>query len=87
IEQVAVEFAPFDVQYGGFTACNINAVTKTGDNEMFGGVFYDYTNDSLQGDELEGDTINIGDFSEKRYGFNVGGAFIEDKLFFFTSYE
>ena len=87
IEQVAVEFAPFDVQYGGFTACNINAVTKTGDNEMFGGVFYDYTNDSLQGDELEGDSINVGDFSEKRYGFNLGGAFIEDKLFFFTAYE
>lgn len=87
IEQVAVEFAPFDVQYGGFTACNINAVTKSGDNEMFGGVFYDYTNDSLQGDELEGDKINVGDFSEKRYGFNLGGAILEDKLFFFTSYE
>ena len=87
IEQVAVEFAPFDVQYGGFTACNINAVTKSGDNEMFGGVFFDYTNDSLQGSELEGDTINVGAFNEKRYGFNVGGAILEDKLFFFTSYE
>ncbi|MEO1303908.1 MAG: carboxypeptidase regulatory-like domain-containing protein, partial [Pseudomonadota bacterium] len=30
IEQVAVELAPFDVEYGGFTACNINAVTKSG---------------------------------------------------------
>jgi hypothetical protein len=28
INQVAVEMAPFDVQYGGFSACNINAVTK-----------------------------------------------------------
>ena len=87
IEQVAVEFAPFDVQYGGFTACNINAVTKSGDNEMFGGVFFDYTNDSLQGSKLEGDSINVGAFNEKRYGFNVGGAILEDKLFFFTSYE
>ena len=39
IEQVAVELAPFDVQYGGFTACNINAVTKSGTNEIHGGVF------------------------------------------------
>jgi len=30
INQVAVEMAPFDVQYGGFSACNINAVTKSG---------------------------------------------------------
>ncbi|MEI6895657.1 MAG: carboxypeptidase regulatory-like domain-containing protein, partial [Colwellia sp.] len=32
IEQVSVELAPFDVKYGGFTACNINAVTKSGTN-------------------------------------------------------
>lgn len=30
INQVSVELAPFDVEYGGFTACNINAVTKSG---------------------------------------------------------
>lgn len=87
IDQVAVELAPFDVQYGGFTACNINAVTKSGDNELHGGVFYDYTSDSLRGDSIEGNPSDVGDFTEERYGFNVGGAIIEDKLFFFTSYE
>ncbi|MGB5487761.1 MAG: carboxypeptidase regulatory-like domain-containing protein, partial [Lysobacterales bacterium] len=55
IQQVSVELAPFDVQYGGFTGCNINAVTKSGGNEFFGSFFYDYTNDSMKGDKLEGD--------------------------------
>ncbi|WP_417686706.1 TonB-dependent receptor [Pseudidiomarina gelatinasegens] len=87
IEQVAVELAPFDVQYGGFTACNINAVTKSGENELFGSVFYDYTNDSMQGDTLEGDDINVGDFTEKRFGINAGGAILKDKLFWFAAYE
>lgn len=87
IDQVAVELAPFDVQYGGFTACNINAVTKSGGNEFHGGVFFDYTNDDFRGDKLEGDDIATGAFNERRFGFNVGGALIEDKLFFFTSYE
>ncbi len=87
IEQVAVELAPFNVQYGGFTACNINAVTKSGENELFGSVFFDYTNDSLQGDKLEGDSINVGAFNERRYGFNGGGALIDDKLFAFIAYE
>jgi hypothetical protein len=87
IDQVAVELAPFDVNYGGFTSCNINAVTKSGGNEIHGGLFYDYTNDSMKGDSLEGDDIATGDFSEKRYGFNIGLPLIEDKLYFFGAYE
>ncbi|MGO2477364.1 MAG: TonB-dependent receptor [Pseudoalteromonas sp.] len=87
IAQVAVELAPFDVQYGGFTSCNINAVTKSGTNEITGGFFYDYTNDSMSGDSIEGAKQDLGNYSEKRYGFNVGLPLIEDKLFLFTSYE
>lgn len=87
IEQVAIELAPFDVFYGGFTACNVNAVTKSGSNEFHGSAFYDYTGDSLQGDSLEGDSIDTGDFSEDRYGVTLGGPIIQDKLFFFLAYE
>jgi hypothetical protein len=87
IDQVAVELAPFDVQYGGFTSCNINAVTKSGGNDISGGVFYDYTNDSMKGDSIEGEDVDNGDYSEKRYGFHVGMPLIKDSLFLFTSYE
>lgn len=87
IEQVAVELAPFDVQYGGFTACNINAVTKSGSNEIHGGFFYDYSSDSLRGDSLEGDSVEFGAFKEKRYGFDVGFPLIKDKLFAYVTYE
>ncbi|MEG3758372.1 TonB-dependent receptor [Pseudoalteromonas carrageenovora] len=87
IEQVSAELAPFDVQYGGFTSCNINAVTKSGGNEVHGSLFYDYTSDSFKGDKIEGDDVDNGNYTEKRYGFNVGLPLIEDKLFLFTSYE
>ncbi len=86
IQNVSVELAPYDVQYGGFTACNINAVTKSGTNEFHGSVFYDYTSDSFIGDELEGSPVPPGDFDEERYGFSIGGPIIKDKLFFFASY-
>ncbi len=81
IDQVAVELAPFDVQYGGFTGCNINAVVKSGTNEFHGNVFYDYTDNSLRSDEL----AELGD--EGRFGFTLGGPIIQDKLFFFVAYE
>jgi outer membrane receptor for ferrienterochelin and colicin len=87
ISQVSVELAPFDVQYGGFTACNINAVTKSGGNVFHGGAFIDYTSDALYGDSTDGIKRNLGNFDEKRYGVHVGGPIIEDKLFFFASYE
>lgn len=87
IEQVAVELAPFDVQYGGFTACNINAVTKSGTNEIHGSAFYDFTSDSFKGDSVEGEKQDNGNYTEKRYGVNVGFPLIKDTLFFFGSYE
>ena len=87
IQQVAVEMAPFDVQYGGFSACNINAVTKSGGNKFSGSAFYDYTGDSLRSDKLEGDNIDTGDYTEERYGITIGGPIIKDKLFFFAAYE
>ena len=87
IEQVAVELAPFDVEYGGFTACNINAVTKSGTNEVHGSAFYDFTSDSFKGDSIEGNDIDNGNYTEKRYGFTVGLPLISDKLFLFGAYE
>ena len=87
IQQVAVELAPFDVEYGGFTACNINAVTKSGSNEVHGGVFYDFTSDSYRGDEADSVVRDNGNYTEKRYGFNVGLPLIKDNLFLFAAYE
>lgn len=87
IQQVSVELAPFDVEYGQFTACNINAVTKSGTNEIHGGLFYDYTSNDLRGDSVEGNKIASQDFEDKRYGFNVGLPILKDRLFFFGAYE
>ncbi|MEL7450258.1 MAG: TonB-dependent receptor [Pseudomonadota bacterium] len=88
IEQVAVEIAPFDVRYGGFSACNINAVTKRGGNEWTGSFFYEYTSDSLRGDEFDGDqTFNLQDYDEDFYGISANGPLIQDKLFLSFAYE
>ena len=87
LSQVAVELAPFDVFYGGFSACNINAVTKSGGNEFHGNIWADYTSDSFQGDSLEGADVAAASFDETRYGFDIGGPIIEDRLFFYAAYS
>jgi outer membrane receptor for ferrienterochelin and colicin len=89
IEQVAVELAPFDVTYGGFSACNINAVTKSGTNEWEGKVFYEYTSESLRGDKIGGvpDDFSTPPYDEDNYGFSIGGPILKDRLFIFAAYE
>ena len=69
------------MRYGGFTACNINAVTKSGSNEFSGSVWYDMTSDSLTGDSLEGEDVAVGDYDKDRYGFTFGGPILQDQLF------
>lgn len=86
-EQVAVEIAPVDVEYGGFTGCNVNVVTKSGSNEFHGRGFLDYSLASLNGDSIEGNPISKPDNDEKSYGGVITGPIIKDRLFFTAAYE
>lgn len=80
IGQASVEFAPFSVEYGQFTGCNINVVTKSGTNEFTGGIFEYYTSDGISDSD-------IGDFDSHNFGAFVGGPIIKDRVFLFVSYE
>ena len=90
IQTVQVNLSNYDVTQKGYTGANINAITKSGTNELAGSVYYVMRNDSLAGDRYNrtNDTYFAPPtFDEKLYGFVLGGPIIKDKLFFFGSYE
>ena len=88
VEQVTVELAPANAKVSGFSACNMNAVTKRGSNEFTGNVFYESTQDSWRGDTMgNGDTYTFQDYDETKLGFSFQGPIIKDKLFFSVAYE
>ena len=87
IRETSVEFAPFNVEYGNFTGCAVNVVTKSGTNKFHGTAFFTYTGDGLQGDELDGQTLNTAPFDRYRWGATLGGPIIPDRLFFYAGYE
>lgn len=86
IAAVNVSVAPYSVINNGFTGGQINAVTKSGGNRFSGTAFYEYTDQDLRGDSIEGVPFGAA-FEEKVYGATLGGPIIKDRLFFFGSYE
>ncbi|MGI9088934.1 MAG: TonB-dependent receptor [Chthoniobacterales bacterium] len=85
IDQFRVNIAPYDVRESNFQGASINAITRSGDNHFRGSVYgYGRTQD-LVGDGSR--NMPVGDFHEYQYGVRLGGPIIQDKLFFFASYE
>lgn len=86
-KELSVEYAPQDVQYSNFTGCAINVVTKSGTNEFHGGSFGEYTSDGLTGTRVENRTITTSKARNYRWGADLGGALIKDRVFFYVAYE
>ncbi|WP_421792888.1 TonB-dependent receptor [Hyphobacterium sp.] len=87
LEALAVEVAPYDVQTSGFTGGTLTAVTRSGTNDFSGSAYYFFTDQSLIGDTTENVQLGTADFEETTWGLTFGGPIIEDRLFFFASYE
>jgi hypothetical protein len=91
IEQFQVSIAPYDVRNNGFAGASINAVTKSGTNQVEGTAYYLFRNENLAGktptDDETVEPTKLAPFSSKTYGASIGGPILKNKLFFFTNFE
>lgn len=90
IQSVQVNLSNFDVTQQGYTGANINAVTKSGTNDLKGSVYYVYRDDGLVGQRFNranSTKFDVAPFKETTVGATLGGALVKDKLFFFASVE
>ncbi len=96
IDQVSIDYAPFNARAAKFTGGTINVVTKSGTNDLSGSFFmekvtnsgdafnekaYDRRNEVFEMEEFDVEN------EEQAFGASLGGAIIEDELFYFVSYE
>lgn len=89
IEQISIETSPFNAKASGFQGALIDAVTKSGANETFGSFFYEMMNDGMAGtpyNDLTQKDVAL-NYDTKTYGATLGGAIVEDKLFYFIAAE
>ena len=89
LEQLQVNIAPFDIRQSGFTGAGINAVTRSGTNEIEGSVYQTQRDNSSRyvGDNARGTKVIASKFDEKVQGFRIGAPIIKNKLFVFGNYE
>jgi hypothetical protein len=89
IEQLQVNVAPFDIRQSGFTGAGINAVTRSGSNEIEGSVYQTQRDNSSRytGNNARGTKVTPSKFDEKVQGFRLGAPIIKNKFFIFGNYE
>jgi len=89
IDQLQVNVAPFDIRQSGFTGAGINAVTRSGTNEIEGSAYLTQRDNSSTyvGNNARGVKITPSKFDEKVQGFRIGAPIIKNKLFIFGNYE
>lgn len=90
IDQIQVSISPYDASLSGFTGGGINAITRSGTNDITGSIYYLFRNQNLTGKTPTGAKANatkLPKFSDKTTGFRVGGPIIKNKLFYFLNGE
>jgi len=85
IQQIQLLISPYDVRQSGFTGGGVNAVTRSGTNDIEGSVFGTQRDPSFVGEGPFGTKVN--EFDQTQYGGRIGGPIMRDKLFYFFSGE
>jgi hypothetical protein len=84
VKEYQVLLSPFDVRQGNFTGALVNAVTKSGSNELHGSATYANRSEQL---ERNIDYLRAAPFNVKQEGFWLGGPIIKDRLLFSVAPE
>ena len=87
LDQISINVTPYDVRQSGFTGGSINAVTRSGSNSFTGTAFITARTDRSQGDQVGDVKVLKQDYSQKQYGFSLGGPILKNRLFFFVNFE
>lgn len=91
VEEFRVETSAFGAQYGQFSAAVVSVITKSGTNQLHGGLFEfnrntDFNANSWAPAHNAAGKIIVTPYHRNQFGGDVGGPVKKDKAFFFFSY-
>ena len=84
VQEYQILIAPFDVRWGGFAGAMINAVTRSGTNELHGSAFVDFRDQAFAPVFRE---LGSASYQQWQIGASAGGPIIRDRVHFFVAAE
>ncbi len=87
VKEIQVLIAPYDVRQSGFVGGGVNAVTRSGTNELEGSAYYFTRSANLTGTKVGDLKFNPTNFKDTQFGFRFGGPIVKNKLFYFFNAE
>ena len=86
VREFRVETNAYGAEFGRLAGGQINVLTKSGANQFSGSAYEYHRNDALDAPNYF-DTLGKPDFTRNQFGGTLGGALIQNRLFFFGGYE
>jgi hypothetical protein len=88
LQEVQAVIAPFDIKLGNFTGGSINAVSRSGSNDVSASVYTYGRDPMITGPNNAGDKSHMNSsYYDYQSGFRIGLPIIKNKLFFFANAE
>ena len=75
------------MRQGNFVGAGVNAVTKSGTNDLQGSIYYLGRNQQFNGTNAGDNIIPRAPTKFGQFGVRLGGPIIHDKLFYFANFE
>lgn len=86
IQELQVLLSPYDITQSNFTGGGINAVTKSGTNDVHGALYGFSQTQNFIG-KAPSNGLKYQTYKNQTWGASVGLPIIKNKLFFFGNYE
>ena len=86
VREFQIMTANYSAEFGRAAGGIISAATKSGTNEFHGTAFIFHRNDNLDARNFF-DLSDTPEFKRNQFGFAAGGPIVENKTFFFGTYE
>ncbi len=89
LQEFIVQTSLYDASNGRNSGGNVEAITKSGSNELHGNVYYFLRNKAFNANDpfVKARGLAKPELTRNQFGGTLGGKIVADKVFFFGSYQ